>query len=157
MLRRDLTGPLRERAMDPGGSQRRQKNPRKFLSTYSNRGQDVAAILVSGRGMFERVLEVFAVFSYQHFSRAPAAKRYLQVTTTEIEVPGPRTCLAAACLRVGVAQNAMPDLHGLQRPCPPCPIHVPSAFGLQLEVRGTLRPVQVRVSAKYRQVRLALI
>lgn len=35
---------------------------------------------------------------------------------------GARTCLAAACLRVGVAQDAMPDSHGLQRPCPPCPI-----------------------------------
>lgn len=46
----------------------------------------------------------------------------------------------------------MPDLHGLQRPCPPCPICL-------WLTRGTLRPVQleVRVSATYRQVRVALM
>jgi hypothetical protein len=81
---------------------------------------------------------VFEAFSYPHFSLAHVAKRYLlprhkrvQPLGAEIEVPGPRTCLAAACLRVGVAQNAKPDSQGLQRPCPPCP----SASGLQ--VRGT--------------------
>lgn len=63
-----------------------------------------------------------------------ASKVRVQSLGAEIEVPGPRTCLAAACLRVGVAQDAMPDLHGLQRPCPPCPISLWLTYKYKCEV-----------------------
>lgn len=88
-------------------------------------------MLVSGRGISE---QVFAVFSYQHFSRAHAAKGYLQVTKSE------SSRWAQKSRYRGLVPALLPhacEWAWRRTLCPICmacsgPVRrVPSAFGLQ--------------------------